>query len=266
MADIFVDDVKPEPSVLEACAVFLEKAFHMKREKLVDFFCDPDSCDKAKVIYQNQTIDLGNSPKPEFEDVLDYILDVQEESSVGEEAHNLFDKYSKELVEKMIEVFPEREILTTGEAPISHEVLKEVTDICGLSAKHSAVTLSNSHISVRPLMEVLSEEVIGLIQRRESLNFIDGPKPYLETALLNPKMPRQALAKAIQALMNKDWQIRMLRKFGESLGVKTEELELAILKMTKKDDPYSDLPQRPPVEKKGVPVSSIKRIKDQLSK
>lgn len=270
MADVFVDEVKKAEAItLELCVQELACVLKiLQREDLIDFLCIPESCEKAKEIYEAiSKKDIGiEGDKPSFDDVLDYILDVQEESSFGEDAHDLFDKHGKSLVEKSIETCPEREALTTGQEPISHEELKNVAEIYGLSAKRSAVTLSNNHISVRPLMEVLSEEVIGLIQKRENLNFIDDPKSYLETALLNPRMPRQALAKAIQVLMEKNWQIRMLRKFAESLDVNPELIESAILMFTKKEDPNAGLPQRPAVEKKGPPVSSIKRIKDQLSK
>jgi hypothetical protein len=251
---------------LQNCAQALAKKLKINRGKLCSFFNSPKSYDLAIECYEKIEIE----GKPPFEDVLEYILGYEKDPEiiVGEDAVKIFDKYAKDLAEICMDRLPE-ETIVPKQPMVAHEVLKSVAEYCGLTKKSSITTLSSSSVSVKSLTEVLSEEVIGMIQRRENLDFRTDTKQYLETAMMNPRMPRQALVKAIQVLMAKEWQLKMLKKFGELFRggmVASEDVEKIVNALSEKPNQKESLPQRPPVEKTGLKVSPIKRMKDQMSK
>lgn len=200
-----------EQKQFEYYANYLGETLNLTRGELIDFLCDKDNIKSSKDIFKNVLIS-DEYEKPDFEDLLDYIFNIEIDTCVGNEASEIFDKTATKLAENYAGI----ELQENDCPELQHEELKNVAESCALSAK-SVSTLSNPHVSSKTLVEALSEIIVDFVKSREDLDFTGETPEYLKTALLNPNMPRQALAKAIEILINNDWQLKMLETLDQKL-------------------------------------------------
>ena len=258
---------------LEEGASLLAKKLKVKREDLKTFFDSPESYNKALACYEK----IKGKDKPVFEALIEYVLGYKEDedSVIGEEAAALFEKHGKAFAESVKnDILGEDDInlendLQSGDRKRAISAIVKISENCGVVAKHSVATLSSQNAPISSLMEVLSEEVFSHIRVRSRAWawLTEKNRPLLEAVLNNKRTPRQALVLVITALMSNWWQIEMLRNFGAKLNASPDDIDAAIEDITKKPLERKDrFPERPLVEKKSVPVSAIKRIKDPMSK